>query len=77
MVRETRKNLGTLEPEALPIDDYDALTGAEAIAAVKELDGSEDVRVVLAYEQAHKARKTVAGAAEKRLTEFAEEALTC
>ena len=76
MVRQTRKSLGSIEPQALPIDDYDTLTGARAIAAVKQLDGSEEVRLVLSYEQAHKDRKMVAGAAQKRLTELAEQALT-
>lgn len=32
--------------------------------------------MALAYEQAHKDRKMVAGAAEKRLTELAGESLT-
>lgn len=76
IVRDTRKSLGIIEPQALPIDEYDTLTGARAIAAVKELHGAKDVRVVLSYEQAHKDRKTVAGAAQKRLTELAEQALT-
>jgi hypothetical protein len=75
IARETRRSLGTIESEALPVAGYDELSGADAIAQVKQLEDPEDVRVVLAYERAHKGRKGVAGAAEKRLTELAAQAV--
>lgn len=69
--RETRQDLGTLDNDDLPVKKYDSLAGAAAIKAVNGLDKAEDVQTVLAYEQAHKARKGVATAAQKRLTELA------
>ncbi len=75
LARQTRKDLGVIEAQALPVAGYDDLTGQEAIEALKRLQDADDVRLVLAYEQAHKDRKTVANAADKRLTELAEQAV--
>jgi bacterioferritin (cytochrome b1) len=74
--RKTRKSLGTIEVEALPIKDYDDLSATAIIEQVNGLDDAEDVRVVLAYEQAHKSRKGVSNAVQKRLSELAEQAIT-
>jgi bacterioferritin (cytochrome b1) len=73
--REAREDLGTIEAEDLPISEYDALSGIEAIAEVNGLESAEDVRVVLQYELAHKDRKGVSTAAQKRLTEFGKESI--
>ncbi|HYP03060.1 MAG TPA: hypothetical protein VER57_00770, partial [Cyanobium sp.] len=76
IARQTRANLGTTPPTDLPIRDYDTLTGGVAIEAIKNLDDAADVRMVLAYEQAHKDRKTVTSAAEQRMSALAAQAVT-
>jgi hypothetical protein len=70
--RRTREDLGTIDARDLPVKEYDTLSGASAIKALAGLDKADDVRKVLDYEQAHKARTGVATAAQKRLTELAE-----
>lgn len=69
---EAREDLGTIDASDLPVESFDSLSGADAVKAVKFLEDAEDVRVVLSYEQAHKDRKGVSTAAEKRITELAE-----
>ncbi len=73
---ETRKDLGTVEASSLPISSYDTLTSADAVKAIKKLTASEDVRVVLRYEEAHKNRKGAVTTAQARLTDLAEESVT-
>jgi bacterioferritin (cytochrome b1) len=73
--RKTREDLGTIDAEDLPVKKYDALSAQAASKAVTGLDNADDVQKVLAYEQAHKARKGVATAAQKRLTQLAEESV--
>jgi hypothetical protein len=73
---KTREHLGTVDAEDLPIKDYDNLSGQDAINEVNGLDDAEQLRVVLAYEHAHKDRKGVSNAAQKRLTELADDAVT-
>jgi bacterioferritin (cytochrome b1) len=74
--RKTREDLGTVDADDLPVKDYDSLSGQDAINAVKNLDDAEKLRVVLRYEQAHKARKGVSSAVQKRLTELADESVS-
>jgi bacterioferritin (cytochrome b1) len=74
--RQTREDLGTVDAEDLPVKKYDTLSGPAAVKAFSRLDKSEDVQVVLAYEQAHKARKGVSNAAQKRLSELADESVS-
>ena len=74
--RKTREDLGTVDADDLPIKDYDSLSGQDAISAVNDLRDAEKVRVVLRYEQAHKARKGVSSAVQKRLTELADESVS-
>ena len=70
-----RENLGTIEPADLPIKNYEALSVTEAAKALKRLRSVDDVRVVLTYERAHKARKGVSTAAQKRISELATESV--
>lgn len=72
---ETREDLGTIEARDLPVKAYDDLSGASAIKAIKTLGNPEDVRVVLRFEQAHKNRKGVSTAAQKRMTDLAEQSV--
>ncbi|MGV9677041.1 ferritin-like domain-containing protein [Nocardia sp. NPDC003482] len=69
----TRATVGVLEPGELPIPDYDNLTTNQAVAAIKQLDDPADVRVVLAYEEAHKKRQGVVSAAQTRVAAIAQE----
>lgn len=66
-----RESLGAVSAAELAIPDLDTITNKEAVAAVKDLPTADDVRVVLAYEQAHKARPAVITAAKKRVREIA------
>jgi bacterioferritin (cytochrome b1) len=74
--RKSREELGTVDAEDLPVKDYDSLSAQDAIAAVNDLDDAEKLRVVLRYEQAHKDRKGVSTAAQKRLTELADDTVS-
>jgi hypothetical protein len=74
--RKTREDLGTVDADDLPIKDYDNLSGQDAINEVNGLEDAEELRVVLAYEQAHKDRKGVSNAAQKRLTELADDSVS-
>ncbi|NEW26089.1 ferritin-like domain-containing protein [Nocardia cyriacigeorgica] len=72
-VHSLRAVTGTLEPEELPIADYDELNVGEAVAAIKELTDPADVRAVVAYEEANKNRQGVVSAAQTRLAGIAQE----
>ena len=74
--RQTRENLGTIDAEDLPVKKYDTLSAQAASKAVTGLANAEDVEKVLAFEQAHKARRGVTSAATRRLTELAEASVT-
>lgn len=74
--RQTRENLGTIDAEDLPVKNYDTLSAQAARKAVTGLENAEDVEKVLAFEQAHNARKGVTSAAMRRLTELAEASVT-
>ena len=64
---------GVVEPSELPIPDYDLLNVSDAVAAVKDLTDSADIRVIIAYEEAHKNRQGVVSAAQTRVAAIAQE----
>jgi len=68
-----RSATGVLEPEELPIAGYDDLNLNEAVAAVKDLADPADIRAIIAYEEAHKARQKVVSAAQTRVAAIAQE----
>lgn len=72
-LRSVRAATGVLEPEELPIDDYDQLNVSRAVAAVKELTDPADIRAIVAYEEAHKKRHGVVSAAQTRLAVIAKD----
>ncbi len=74
-VHKTRADLGTIEADDLPIKAYQDLNADAAVDAIGALDTAEDVRVVLQFEQAHKARKGVSTAAQKQITGLAEQSV--
>lgn len=72
-IHAQRREMGALETEELPIPDYGTLSVDAAESRVRELDRAEDVRAVLSYEESHRNRKGVAVAAQRRISELAEE----
>lgn len=74
-VHGTRETLGTIEPRDLPIKNYQALSVEQAVKAIKRLRNADDIRVVLSYEQAHKARKGVVTAGQKQISDLAAESV--
>ncbi|MEU0539986.1 ferritin-like domain-containing protein [Nocardia sp. NPDC005978] len=70
-----RAAAGILEPDELPIKGYQDLNVNQAVAAIKELDESENVRVILAYEEAHKNRPGVVSAAQARAAAIIKEVI--
>jgi hypothetical protein len=61
-----------VEPDGTkaPFAGYDSLPGDRVIAHVAESTDLPDLQVLLAYEEAHKARKGVVQAVEARLAEL-------
>ena len=72
-VHETRREIGALDASELPVKNYDNLTTQDAIAAIRKLTEVEDVRTVVAYEEAHKARSSVVSAAQTRVAAIAKQ----
>ena len=73
-VHDTRTEVGALRADELPIKGYDNLTTSAAVAAIKKLTEVEDVRAIIAYEEAHKGRRGVASAAQTHVAAIAKEA---
>jgi hypothetical protein len=72
-LHSVRAAAGVVEPSELPIPDYDLLNVSDAVAAVKDLTDSADIRVIIAYEEAHKNRQGVVSAAQTRVAAIAQE----
>jgi bacterioferritin (cytochrome b1) len=72
-VHRTRSELGALDTGELPIRGYDRLNAAVTIDRIRRLRDAEDVRAILAYETANKARKGVTLAARDRVGQLAAE----
>jgi len=68
-----RGSTGALQPAELPIADYDDMNVSRAVTAIKELTDPADVRTIVAYEEANKARNGVVSAAQTRLAAIAQE----
>ena len=73
--RSAREELGDVSAAELPIKNYDNLTVVQAVKAVKELQEPRDIRVVIAYEEAHKNRADVVSALQTQLAALAKEAV--
>jgi len=72
-IHAARGATGVLDADELPIADYDDLNVTDAANAVKDLDEPSDIRVIVAYEEAHKNRQRVVSAAQNRLAAIAQE----
>jgi len=70
---KARVHTGSLAASELPIRNYDKLSIADAVAAVKKLGSPEDVRAVIGYEENTRNRKGVASAAQARLAGIAKQ----
>lgn len=68
-----RTAAGVLDAKELPIRKYDDLNVGEAVAAIKELTAPDDVRAILAYEEAHKNRQGIVSAAQTRVAAIAQD----
>jgi hypothetical protein len=68
-----RNGAGVLEPAELPIAGYDELTVADAVAAVKDMTDTSDIRTIVAWEEAHKNRARIVSAAQTRIAAIAQE----
>jgi hypothetical protein len=72
-IHSARSATGVLDPEELPIAGFDELNVTEAVAAVKELTLPNDIRTIVAYEEATKNRARVVSAAQTRVAAIAQE----
>lgn len=68
-----RAAVGVLDAKELPIRNYDDLNVGDAVAAIKDLTTPNDVRVIIAYEEAHKNRQRIVSAAQTRVAAIAQE----
>jgi hypothetical protein len=73
--KSAREELGDVSAGELPIKNFDQLAVADAVKAVKNLTTAHDIRVVITYEEAHKARANVVSAAQTQLASIAKEAV--
>ncbi|KQH77214.1 hypothetical protein AO501_12785 [Mycobacterium gordonae] len=74
-LHEGRETVGVLDASELPIANYDDLNIGDAVAAIKDLTTPRDVRVIIAYEEAHKDRQRIVSAAQTRVAAIAKEAV--
>ncbi|HTY30753.1 ferritin-like domain-containing protein [Mycobacterium sp.] len=72
-LHEGRTAVGVLDAKELPIRKYDDLNVNEAVAAIKELTAPNDVRAIIAYEEAHKNRQRIVSAAQTRVAAIAQD----
>ncbi|GFG63910.1 hypothetical protein MKUB_14000 [Mycobacterium kubicae] len=68
-----RESVGVLDAKELPIRNYDDLNISDAVAAIKDLSNPTDVRIIIAYEEAHKNRQRIVSAAQTRVAAIAQE----
>lgn len=74
-LHQGRETVGVLDARELPIKNYDDLNVNDAVAAIKDLTSPRDVRVMIAYEEAHKDRARIVSAAQTRVAAIAKEAV--
>ncbi len=72
-VHEVRVATGSVDSSELPIKNYDTLSVSDAVSAVTKLDRPEDLRTIIAYEEATKNRTGVVSATQARLAGIARD----
>jgi hypothetical protein len=75
-LHRARAESGALSAKELPIDRFENLTAARAVARIQQLDDAADVRAVREFEAQHKNRSSVLRAAEQRVSELAGQAMS-
>ena len=75
VARAAREELGDVSADELPIKGFDSLNTSDAAKAVKGLTEPHDIRVIIRYEETHKARASVVSAAQAALKDVAKEAV--
>ena len=75
VARAAREELGDVTADELPIKGFDSLGTNDAAKAVKGLKEPHDIRVIIRYEETHKARASVVSAAQTALKDVAKEAV--
>ncbi len=68
-----RTAAGVLDAKELPIRKYDDLNVNEAVAAIRKLTAPNDVRAIIAYEEAHKNRQRIVSAAQTHVADIAQD----
>ena len=74
VARTAREELGDVTADELPVKGYDSLNTTDAAKAVKGLTEPHDIRVIIRYEETHKARSGVVSAAQTALKDVAKDA---
>jgi hypothetical protein len=72
-LHSARTATGVLDASELPIRKYDDLNVSDAVAAIKKLTVPNDVRAIIAYEEAHKNRQRIVSAAQTRVAAIAQD----
>lgn len=72
-VHSVRRDAGALRADELPIRDYDAKGGQDAVAAIRKLRTADGVQAVIRYEERHKNRSSVVSAAQTHFASLAKE----
>ncbi|MGU3431911.1 ferritin-like domain-containing protein [Actinomycetes bacterium M1A6_2h] len=73
-LHKARAAAGSLDADELPIEGYEDLTVNNAVAAIRELTDTQDVRTIVAYEERNKNRQGVVSAAQTHVASLAREA---
>ncbi|OBI20865.1 hypothetical protein A5712_17260 [Mycobacterium sp. E2327] len=68
-----RAAAGVLDAKELPIRKYDDLNVNDAVAAIRKLTDPNDVRTIIAYEEAHKNRQRIVSAAQTHVAAIAQD----
>jgi hypothetical protein len=71
----TRRDLGDLTAEELPIAGYDSMTTAQIAKAVDDITEPEELDALIRYEETHKGRASAVSAIQTRLAALAKEAV--
>lgn len=73
-LHETRRDMGALSADELPVRNYSGMSTQDAIAAIKKLTRTEDINAMIGYEEAHRNRHSVVSAAQTRHAAVAKDA---
>ncbi|GAA4680564.1 hypothetical protein GCM10023215_12490 [Pseudonocardia yuanmonensis] len=75
-VHTVRRDAGALRADELPIEDYDAKSVQEAVAAIRTLRTPDGIQAVIRYEEQHKNRARIVSAAQTHFASLAKETVS-